>query len=242
MRRIDVPYMSVSQASREEALRAIGKPVSTGEGQWVGSGQVAQACARARAEGRNEALGALAERERLRDKCAVYKARIAHLEAEVAQAHDNTLRDVPLDDDEDDVRRRLELAEKRLAALAGTERAANLRRLERELEERGQIIEALRAALDNGQTNTVLTPESIERSPPPVDLTPATCMPSTSLASDFDDSDETGLQGTEVRKVAGSSDALSASPPARNSSLRATERAVTRSDFPIRLDDATFIV
>lgn len=233
---------AASQASRDEALRAIGKPVSTGEGQWVGSGQVAQACARARAEGRNEALGALAERERLRDKCAVYKARVAHLEAEVAQARDNALRDVPLDDDEEDVRRRLDLAEKRLAALVGTERAANLRRLERELEERGQIIEALRAALDDRQLGAVRTPESTERPPPPVDLTPATCMPSTSLASDFDDSDEANMSGTGLTEAHGASDSPSHPPPARNPSLRPTEHAVTRLGFPIRLDDATFIV
>lgn len=233
---------TASQASRDEALRAIGKPVSTADGEWVGSEQVAQACARARAEGRNEALGALAERERLRDKCAVYKARVAHLEAEVAQARDNTLRDVPLDDDEEDVRRRLELAEKRLAALVGTERAANLHRLERELEERGQIIQALRAALDEGQASSVHTPESSGRPPPPVNLTPATCMPSISFASDFDDSDETDMQGINDNEAPVTSDALSYSPPARSPSLRPTEHAVIRPDFPIRLNDATFIV
>ena len=156
------------------------------------------ACARARAEGRAEALAAFSERERLREKCSLYKDRIAYLEKELA--HHSTLDDVPLDDDDDvsDLRHRLDLAEKRLAAFSGTERHKKLLALETELEERGHIIAALRDALDNIRTTPVVAPppnghhNKVDHLPA-TPTTPSPLMSSVSAVSDpsaFDDSDD----------------------------------------------------
>lgn len=175
-----------ADAACESAIASLGKPISVDGDGWIPSAQIDAACARARAEGRNEALEALSERERLREKCALYKARVKQLEAELK----NTMSDVPLGDDEnssgreDSLKERLALAEKRLAALAGTERAANLRRLEQELEERGHIISALRAALDDDASSTTsASTQRTERDRTPDVLTsPTTPSP---LAADI---------------------------------------------------------
>lgn len=224
-----------ADAQASVALERMGRPVETADG-WAPSDSVSEACARARAQGRNEALGALAERERLREKCAVYKARVAHLEAQLKEATDQAFKEVPLDDDdgakERDLERRLAVAERRLKALVGTERAQRLQNLETELEERRLIIEALRAALDEHRPHEVAIaePESPVALPPPANLTPASFMPSTSVISDFDDASDSAddSRGEAGRPSPTLVEALPRRPP--------------DVDFPVRLDRSTFIV
>ncbi|KAJ8599700.1 hypothetical protein CTAYLR_004718 [Chrysophaeum taylorii] len=204
----DEKRRSTDDAS-DRALESLGKPVSDG-GAWVGSSSLEAACTRARAEGRAEALRALSERERLREKCALYRARVAELEGDLRDLRESTMSEVSLDDGPtDELRSRLAIAERRLAALVGTERYARLSALERELEERGHIIAALRDALDvlpdddnarrpdeespNTRRNDFPPPAPPKRDdvcPPKLDLTPVACMPSTSLASDFEEEEE----------------------------------------------------
>uniref|UniRef100_A0A7S3K585 Uncharacterized protein n=1 Tax=Aureoumbra lagunensis TaxID=44058 RepID=A0A7S3K585_9STRA len=122
------------------------------------------ACARARAEARAQALGALAQQERLREKCALYKNRISQLETKLSQQQ---WIDVPLDSPRSNnnkisaLEKQLAKANDRLAALVGTQRHARLAALESELEERALIIAALRQALDQmPENNSVLQNEN----------------------------------------------------------------------------------
>ena len=102
-----------------------------------------EAISTAKASGRAEALEALGERERLREKCELYRQRIEELE--------NKMEDVALDETVDakvhaEVVARLETAEKKLRCLMGTERGRAIAQLETELEERDETIAALREA------------------------------------------------------------------------------------------------
>ncbi|KAJ1455104.1 hypothetical protein M885DRAFT_587806 [Pelagophyceae sp. CCMP2097] len=152
--------LSAVDCDVDRALHALGRPDSItiheddSEG-WVGSSQLGAACARARAEGRAEALGFLGERERLREKCALYGRRVVELEAEVQRKQ--RLSTVDLDDDAPQhthadfqaLQFRCDKAESKVAALVGTDRHRRLAHLETQLEERKHIVDALRAALEH---------------------------------------------------------------------------------------------
>ena len=156
----------------DAALDRLGAPVEedASDGDWVGANRLEEAISTAKAAGRAEALEALGERERLREKCELYRRRIEELE--------NTMSDVALDDTVDakvhnDVLERLEAAEKKLRCLMGTERGRAIARLETELEERDETIAALREALDLAAR---------PRSPPPLKPAP---VDQTELALDL---------------------------------------------------------
>ena len=156
----------------DAALDRLGAPVEedVSDGDWVGSNRLEEAMEQAKAAGRAEALEALGERERLREKCELYRKRVAELE--------NTMEDVALDETVDakvhkEVLERLEAAEKKLRCLMGTERGRAIARLETELEERDETIAALREALDLAAR---------PRSPPPLKPAP---VDQTELALDL---------------------------------------------------------
>lgn len=221
-------------AASDAAMEAVGKPEV----------QLETACARARAEGRAEALGALAERERLREKCDLYKRRVKELEEELRRP----LAVVPL---EDDLQDRLDLAERRLRVLVGTDRHARMRDLERAVEERDALVTALRAALDDK------TPK-----PNGLDLTPIVCMRSASVVSDAPSPPRTPSHAATPSEDASGARAdprrqQQQQQRRRDESPRAVETAAP-SDAPqqhppqhpskdtpdtfVRLDDSTFIV
>ena len=176
----------------DSALAALGRPIQIGDDDaWTASTQLEAACARARAEGRAEALAALSERERLREKCNLYKERILELERELEDAR--SLKDVPLEDlsaeEAKELREQLALTERRLSAFTGTQRHLRLLELENELEERGHIITALREALDVDNRHN-----KAPATPPPVRASPL--LSSLSVVSDpsaFDDSDDDNI-------------------------------------------------
>ena len=156
----------------DAALDRLGAPVEedASDGDWVGSNRLEEAISAAKAAGRAEALEALGERERLREKCELYRKRVAELE--------NGMEDVALDETVDakvhhEVLERLEAAEKKLKCLMGTERGRAIARLETELEERDETIAALREALDLAAR---------PRSPPPLKPAP---VDQTELALDL---------------------------------------------------------
>ena len=149
----------------DAALDRLGAPVeeNSSDGDWVGANRLEEAMDQAKAAGRAEALEALGERERLREKCELYRQRIEELE--------NNMEDVALDDTVDaklhnEVVARLETAEKKLRCLMGTERGKAIAQLETELEERDETIAALREALD-----LAARPRS-PRTPPPLKPAP----------------------------------------------------------------------
>jgi len=149
----------------DAALDRLGAPVeeNSSDGDWVGANRLEEAISTAKAAGRAEALEALGERERLREKCELYRQRIEELE--------NNMEDVALDDTVDaklhnEVVARLETAEKKLRCLMGTERGKAIAQLETELEERDETIAALREALD-----LAARPRS-PRTPPPLKPAP----------------------------------------------------------------------
>ena len=149
----------------DAALDRLGAPVeeNSSDGDWVGANRLEEAISTAKAAGRAEALEALGERERLREKCELYRQRIEELE--------NNMEDVALDDTVDakvhnEVLERLETAEKKLRCLMGTERGKAIAQLETELEERDETIAALREALD-----LAARPRS-PRTPPPLKPAP----------------------------------------------------------------------
>ena len=146
----------------DAALDRLGAPVEedASDGDWVGANRLEEAISTAKAAGRAEALEALGERERLREKCELYRQRIEELE--------NNMEDVALDETVDaklhhEVVARLETAEKKLRCLMGTERGRAIAQLETELEERDETIAALREALDLAAR---------PRSPPPLKPAP----------------------------------------------------------------------
>ena len=156
----------------DAALDRLGAPVedNASDGDWVGANRLEEAMEQAKAAGRAEALEALGERERLREKCELYRRRVEELE--------NGMEDVALDETVDakvhnDVLERLEAAEKKLRCLMGTERGRAIARLETELEERDETIAALREALDLAAR---------PRSPPPLKPAP---VDQTELALDL---------------------------------------------------------
>ena len=149
----------------DAALDRLGAPVeeNSSDGDWVGANRLEEAISTAKAAGRAEALEALGERERLREKCELYRQRIEELE--------NNMEDVALDETVDakvhaEVVARLETAEKKLRCLMGTERGRAIAQLETELEERDETIAALREALD-----LAARPRS-PRTPPPLKPAP----------------------------------------------------------------------
>ena len=153
----------------DAALDRLGAPVeeNSSDGDWVGANRLEEAISTAKAAGRAEALEALGERERLREKCELYRQRIEELE--------NNMEDVALDDTVDakvhnEVVARLETAEKKLRCLMGTERGKAIAQLETELEERDETIAALREALDlAARPRSPRTPPPLK--PAPVDQT-----------------------------------------------------------------------
>jgi hypothetical protein len=163
----------------DAALDRLGAPVDedASDGDWVASTHLAEAVDSAKAAGRAEALEALGERERLREKCELYRKRVVELE----QSRD--FADVALHETVDagvhaEVLARLDTAEKKLRCLMGTERGRAIAVLETQLEERDETIAALREALDLAARPPPLKPAPVDPGELVLDLATQALAPS----------------------------------------------------------------